>query len=409
MDYTIDAYRPIVGTNEIEEIKMLASKLEGVRMHNVNATFEGGGVAEILTRLVPLLKNLGIRATWDVIKGGDDFFQVTKAFHNALHGKHMDITQAMFDIFDRYTELNLDLFEHEADYYIIHDPQPAGLINKRKDFPNSHWAWRCHIDVSAPHTKLWDFLYGFVKQYDASIFTMPEFSKKLGIPQFLITPSIDPLADKNKDLDSRTIKSVLEKYGVDPDRPYVTQVSRFDRLKDPIGVIEAYRLVKKRNDLQLVLAGGGATDDPEGAAVLAEVQEAAGGDPDVKILELPPFSDIDINALQRGAAMVIQKSLKEGFGMTVTEGLWKGRPVIGGAVGGIKAQVINGVTGYTVYSVEGCAKRIEHLLHNPDLGDAMGRNGRELVRGRYLLTRHIKNYLLLMIEMNESLRSDFSV
>jgi trehalose synthase len=405
---TIDSYRRIIGANEVEEIKMLASMLEGRRMHNVNATFEGGGVAEILTRLVPLLNSLGVRASWDVIKGDTDFFEVTKAFHNALHGADVGITDGMFRIFDRYTRMNLDLFDKEADYYIIHDPQPVGLVRKRYEFPGSMWAWRCHIDVSSPNKKVWDFLDDEVEKYDASIFTMPQFSRELSIPQILITPSIDPLSDKNRDLDRKTIEKTLEKFDLDPGRPMISQISRFDRLKDPIGVIKAYKLVRKRMDCQLCLAGGGASDDPEGQAVLREVREAAGGDPDIKILELPPFSDVDINALQRASSVVLQKSLKEGFGMTVTEALWKGRPVIGGAVGGIKAQVINGVTGYLVHSIEGCAKRIEDLLRDPGKGDSMGANGRELVRSNYLLTRHVKNYLLLMIFMNRDLFRAFS-
>jgi len=409
MSNHIDDYRSVVGSNEIEEIKMLSRKLEGVRMLHVNSTPEGGGVAEILARLVPLLKGLGINATWDVIKGGDDFFNVTKIFHNALHGKSVKATKQMFDIFNKYTDFNCELFDVPADFYFIHDPQPVGLINIRDKFPDTHWIWRCHIDVSNPHKKIWEFLEKYVAGYDASIFSMPEFSRQLEIPQYLITPSIDPLADKNKDLDRKYIKSVMDKYEIDTDRPVVTQVSRYDRLKDPVGVIEAYKLVKKkRQDCQLVLAGGSAPDDPEGAEVLSEVKEKAGNDPDVKVLELPPFSDLEINALQRGSTIVLQKSLKEGFGLTVTEAMWKGKPVIGGAVGGIKSQIISGITGYLVYSVEGCAKRILQLLDNPDEMAAIGANAKELVRNRFLLTRHIKNYLLLMVGLNSTKSSLFS-
>ena len=403
----INEYRPVVGTNEIEEIRMLAGKLEGRKMLNVNSTPEGGGVAEILARLVPLLKSLGIDATWDVIKGGDDFFNVTKIFHNGLHGGKVKLTSKMFEIFESYNDLNCSLFDKESDFYIIHDPQPVGLIKMRENF-QGHWVWRCHIDVSTPNKRIWDFLQDYIVGYDASLFSMPQFSRRLPIPQFLVTPSIDPLSDKNRELDKKYISSVLEKYNIDPERPYITQISRFDRLKDPLGVIQAYKLVKKKKDCQLVLAGGGAPDDPEGAQVLEEVNEAAEGDDDVKILELPPFSDLEINALQRASTIVLQKSLKEGFGMTVTEGLWKGRPVIGGAVGGIKSQVINGVTGYLVYSVEGCAKRISELLDNPELGDRLGRNGKEMVRSRFLLTRHVKNYLLLMLGMKSTLNPLFT-
>lgn len=404
----IDDYRPVVGGNEIEEIKMLSSKLEGARMHNVNSTMGGGGVAEILARLVPLMKDIGIDATWDVIKGADEFYEVTKTFHNALHGKKERIDKKMFQIFEEYSRLNMDLFDKEADYYIIHDPQPLALAGVRDRFPDSRWVWRCHIDVSTPHKKLWDYLDDYVVKYDASIFTMPEFARQLKIPQFMITPSIDPLADKNKELDKKFIADTLEKYRIDPDRPIVTQVSRYDRLKDPIGVIEAFKLVRKKRDCQLVMAGGGASDDPEGAEVLAEVREVAGDDPDIKILELPPFSDLEINAFQRASDIVLQKSIREGFGLTVTEALWKGTPVIGGAVGGIKAQIINGLTGYLVYSVEGCAKRIDHLLRYPDMAKTIGENGRELVRSRFLLTRHIKNYLLLMLSTSYTSDPQFS-
>ncbi|HOO56727.1 MAG TPA: glycosyltransferase [bacterium] len=395
----IDEYRTIVGTNEIEEIKMLAGRLEGTRMHNVNSTAVGGGVAEILMRLIPLMRGLGIDATWETMSGADDFYAVTKAFHNGLHGKDVEIVDKMFEIFENYTQLNIDTFEKEADCYIIHDPQPVGLIRKKKENPGSKWVWRCHIDVSRPLPEIWDFLEKYVRDYDASIFSMPEFSQKLSIPQVLISPSIDPLSDKNRELDRKFIEQVFEKYGIDPDRPSITQVSRFDRLKDPVGVIEAYKLAKKRTDCQLVLAGGGATDDPEGKAVLDEVMAAADGDPDIKILELPPFSDLDINALQRGSSIVVQKSLREGFGLTVTEALWKATPVIGSAVGGIKSQIINGVTGYLVWSIEGCARRFEDILRDPEKSAVMARNGKELVRSRFLLTRHIKNYLMLMVKL----------
>ncbi|MEW6202282.1 MAG: glycosyltransferase [bacterium] len=406
MSFNINDYKQIAGSNEIEEIKLVAGRLEGVRMHNVNSTPSGGGVAEILARLIPLLRGIGIDATWDVIRGSEDFYQVTKAFHNALHGEKINLTDSMFEIFEHYTNLNLDLFDKEADCYLIHDPQPVGLIRKRSVSPASKWIWRCHIDVSRPDESIWGFISEDIEKYDATVFTMPEFSRPIPVPQFLVTPSIDPLADKNKELNGKTVMQVAEKYDLNPERPIITQVSRFDRLKDPIGVIKSYKLVKKRMDCQLVLAGGGAQDDPESCGVLDEIREAAGDDPDIKILELPPFSDIEINALQRASAIILQKSVREGFGLTVTEALWKGVPVIGSAVGGIKAQVINGVTGYLIYSIEGCAHRIEELLRDPEKGKTMGRNGKELVRSRFLITRHLKNYLLLMLALLKTLNRD---
>jgi trehalose synthase len=246
---------------------------------------------------------------------------------------------------------------------------------------------------------VWNFLKPYVEQYDASIFSMPDFSQQLSIPQYMIPPSIDPLADKNKDLPASAIQAVLQKYGVDPARPILTQISRFDRLKDPLGVIAAYRLVKRRYNCQLILAGGGASDDPEGAEVLREVQEQAEEDPDIHVLLLPPFSDLEINALVRGSTIVFQKSIKEGFGLTVSEALWKKKPVIGGAVGGIKLQIINGVTGFLVHSPEGAANRAQQLLADPSLRQAMSENGHEHVRQNFLLTRHVKDYLLAMLAL----------
>jgi trehalose synthase len=238
-----------------------------------------------------------------------------------------------------------------------------------------------------------------VERHDAAIFSMPEFSQSLGIPQYLVAPSIDPLSNKNRELDAQTVKETLGRHGIDPDRPVLTQISRFDRLKDPLGVISAYRLVKKRHDCQLVLAGGGATDDPEGEDVLREVMQQAGDDPDIHVILLPPLSDIEINALVRGSTIVLQKSVKEGFGLTVSEALWKGKPVIGGAVGGIKIQILNGVTGYLVHSPEGAANRALELLRDPALCRKLGENGRQHVKQNFLLTRHLKDYLLLMLAL----------
>jgi len=247
---------------------------------------------------------------------------------------------------------------------------------------------------------VWDFLTPYVRQYDAAIFSMPDFARELPIPQYMVAPSIDPLSDKNRELQQSYIDSTLAKYGIDPGRPVITQISRFDRLKDPLGVIAAYRLVKKRMDCQLVLAGGGASDDPEGAEVLREVMEAAAQDTDIHILLLPPFSDLEINALVRGSTIVLQKSIREGFGLTVSEALWKKKPVIAGAVGGIKLQVIDGITGFLVRSPEGAANRIIQLLRDEDLRTWLGRNGHEHVKQNFLLTRHLKDYLLIMLALD---------
>jgi len=388
----------LLGSEVIDELRVLADRARRYSLQNVNSTPVGGGVAEILTKMIPLLKELGVNATWDVIKGDQSFFNVTKAFHNALHGTPETITPEMLDTFRHTTAMNLEDFNFTGDVMLIHDPQPAGLIERKKE-GGRRWVWRCHIDVSTPQRSVWGFLREYVDQYDGSIFSMPDFSQRLRIPQYMVPPSIDPLSDKNKELPESYVAEVLAKYGLNPERPILTQISRFDRLKDPLGVIAAYRMVKKRRDCQLVLAGGGASDDPEGAQVLREVQEAAANDPDVHVLELPPFSDLEINALVRGSTIVLQKSLREGFGLTVTEALWKRKPVIGGAVGGIRLQIINGVTGYLVHSPEGAAQRILQLLDDKDLCRRLGENGYQHVKQNFLLTRHARDYLLVMLAL----------
>lgn len=390
-------YQEVVGPGVIDELKALSDRVTRRRLQHINSTSIGGGVAEILTRLVPLLRELGIEASWDVIKGDQNFYNVTKAIHNAVHGKGT-ITPQMIEIFRENQAMNLKEIRVTGDIMMIHDPQPAGLIELKKEF-GRNWVWRCHIDVSNPDPCVWDFLRPYVEQYDAAVFSMPEFSQQLPIPQFRIAPSIDPLSEKNRELYKGEVTSVLEKYKIDPDRPLLTQISRFDRLKDPLGVIEAYRLVKRRFNCQLLLAGGGADDDPEGAEVLREVREAASTDPDIHILLLPPFSDLEINALVRGSTVVIQKSLKEGFGLTVSEALWKGKPVVASAVGGIRLQVIDGITGFLVHSVEGTANQVALLLRDRRLRERLGENGRNHVKQNFLLTRHVRDYILTMLAL----------
>jgi trehalose synthase len=348
--------------------------------------------------MVPLLRELGVDTTWDVIKGDEAFFAVTKTFHNALHGQRETLSEEMFDIYQENTRRNLEEVDLSGDVVLVHDPQPAGLVTARQD--RQRWIWRCHIDVSSPDRWVWGFLRPLIDRYDAAIFSMPEFAQVLGIPQFLVAPSIDPFAPKNRDLDDDTIGKVLALHQIDPARPILTQISRFDRLKDPLGVIAAYRMVKHRQDCQLVLAGGGASDDPEGMIVLQEVREAAEGDPDIHVILLPPYSDTEINALVRASTIVVQKSLREGFGLTVAEALWKRKPVVAGAVGGIKIQVIDDLTGYLVHSPEGAAHRILQLLRDPERRRIMGENGYEHVRRNFLLTRHIKDYLLMMLAVD---------
>jgi len=390
----LEDYAPIIGRPELDEIRFLARQLQGKTVKMVNSTAVGGGVAEILNRLIPLLNELEIPTRWEVITGGNDFFEVTKGFHNALHGGDYHLTQQIQDIFLAYNEQNRQRMQFTEDLFVIHDPQPVGLIRSRSG-NRGRWIWRCHIDLSNPHRGVWDFLKPMVEQYDAAIFSAPAFTRQLGIPQYLFYPSIDPLSEKNRELDENYVNKVCDDFGIDRLRPIITQISRFDRLKDPVGVIEAYKLVKKYADCQLVLAGGGATDDPEGAVVLQEVMDAAGDDPDIIILNLPPWSALEINALQRASTVIVQKSLKEGFGLTVTEGLWKNKPVVAGAVGGIPTQIIHKLTGVLVHSVEGCAYQIRYLLTHPEFAAQLGKNGREHAKENFLITVNLKRWLLL--------------
>jgi trehalose synthase len=284
---------------------------------------------------------------------------------------------------------NLDL---EADAVLIHDPQPAPLIAFRK---NGTWIWRCHIDVSNPQKETWTSMRGYLDRYNAAVFSVAMFAQPMGLDEFLVPPSIDPVSEKNRELAPRELQETADKFQIPPDRPVLLQFSRFDRFKDPIGVIKAYRMVKKYNDCILVLAGSPASDDPEGAAVLQEVKQYAADDPDIRVLLLPPFSDRDVNGLQRLATVILQKSLKEGFGLTVAEAMWKAKPVIGGAVGGIPLQIVHGVTGFLVQSVEGAAFRIRQFLTNPDMGRRMGERAREYIRDNFLITRQVRDYLAL--------------
>ena len=392
----LEDYAAVVGQAEIHELRELAMRLSGRRVKMVNSTAVGGGVAEILNRLVPLLNELGVQTQWDVLKGGNDFFAVTKAFHNALHGESCECRPEWFDLFLTVNEENRRQMGFDEDFIVIHDPQPLALVQAREG-RNNRWVWRCHIDLSQPNAQVWNFLRPFVEKFDAAVFSAPAFTQSLPIPQYLFYPSIDPLSDKNRELPPEFIQNVLERFQVDPKRPILTQISRFDRLKDPVGVVQAYRKVRKYFDCQLVLAGGGATDDPEGDLVFREVQEAAQTDPDIHILNLPPWSHLEINALQRASTIVIQKSLREGFGLTVAEALLKKKPVVASAVGGIPVQVIHKVTGVLAHSIEGTAYQIRFLLSNPDFARRLGENGYEHVKENFLLTHNIRRYLLLFL------------
>lgn len=391
-------YEPIVGKDVIDELALLAEKAKGFVVQNVNSTAVGGGVAEILNRMVPLLQELGVQARWDVIKGGEKFYKVTKKFHNALHGKAEDITADDFTTFLETAEMNCRSMELTGNILFIHDPQPIGLVNRKNEL-QCKWIWRCHIDVSNPDERVWSFLRPFIDRYDASVFSAPPFSQELPIHQYLISPSIDPLSDKNKELPQATIDSVLNRFNIDAEKPIVTQVSRFDYLKDPLGVIEAFEMVQRHIDCQLILAGGEATDDPESTEVLAKVRDRAAGNKDIHVLAIPSGSDIEINAIQRASAVVVQKSIKEGFGLTVSEALWKGRPVVASAVGGITLQVAHKYSGLLCHSIEGASYSIKQLLQSPEYAKRLGRNGQEHIRQNFLLTRHLRDYLLLFLSL----------
>lgn len=394
----IKQYSGIAPKGDLLLIQKLCKALRGRSFLHINSTKEGGGVAEILQRMIPLLQDLGIDARWEVIEGDAKFFDFTKKTHNALQGNQEKFTREMWDYYYEVNKRNRKNLDLDADAVLIHDPQPAPLIDfrrrptkKRKNI----WMWRCHIDVSNPMNAVWTNLKKYVEKYDAAIFSVTKFVKSLPIDEFIVTPSIDPLSDKNRDLTVKEIDEIGEKFNIPRDKPIILQVSRFDRFKDPIGVINAYKIVKKYNECRLILAGSPATDDPEGEAILEEVREYAGNDDDIHILLLPPDYHKEINALQRMSDVILQKSIKEGFGLTVSEAMWKEKPIIGGAVGGIPLQIVHGVTGFVVHSVEGAAFRIRQFLNNPDMARRMGQQGREYVRNNFLLTRQIRDYLSL--------------
>ncbi|PLX31106.1 MAG: glycosyl transferase family 1 [Ignavibacteria bacterium] len=401
---SIDSYAAITGNDVIEKLRQIAKPLQGMKVVHVNSTRIGGGVAEILHKMVPLMNDLGLDTHWEVLQGNAEFYQCTKGFHNAIQGNPVHLPESLLKAYEQTNAENAEMLRpalEDADIVIIHDPQPAPLL---KHFPDrkGKWIWRCHIDASRPYRPVWKYLRSFLTDYDASIWSLSDFAQPLPHPQYLIPPSIDPLSDKNVDLEMKEIRETRERFELDPERPLITQISRFDRFKDPVGVVQAYRLAKRfTHGLQLVLAGGGATDDPEGDAVLNEVYEAAASDPDVHILLLPADAHRTINALQRMSDIVLQKSTKEGFGLTVTEALWKGRPVIGGNTGGIRLQVINHHTGFLVSTPEGAALRTRYLLNHRDLMEDMGSKARQYVRDNFLLTRHIAEYFNLMVLLSD--------
>ena len=391
-------YASLATRGLMDEIRRLAEPLQGKRVLHLSATAFGGGVAEINYTLIPLMQDAGLDVEWRIIKGADDFFAVTKTIHNALQGDPHGLTREQEQIFRHYQALNAEEFEDEYDYVIIHDPQPAGLIDF---FPDSdaRWIWRCHIDLSEPNPQVLGFLAPSLERYDGTVFHMPEFvPKHLNLRQaFIWPPAIDPLTPKNMALSAEDAAYVVDQFGIHVERPLLTQISRFDPWKDPLGVIDAYRLVRQTHpDVQLALVGSMAHDDPEGWDFYNRTVAHAAGDPDIFILSnLNNIGSVEVNAFQVHSAAVIQKSIREGFGLTVSEALWKARPMVGGRVGGIVAQIEDGVTGWLVDTPGECADACREILDDPAEARQRGYRGKEVVRRKFLTPRLLRDWLAL--------------
>jgi trehalose synthase len=386
----IDDYKPLVGAEIIERIRAKAKSLQDLHVVNVNSTYYGGGVSQLLSSETLLLNSLGIRTGWRVIQGSPDFFSVTKKIHNALQGYKINLTDRKMQLYEDVIYENSIRNHLDHDVVIVHDPQPLPMINYyRKDCP---WIWRCHIDLSSPNKNLWNYLVQFVEKYDAVVLSNKDYKQNLETPQLFFMPAIDPFTITNRELRQHEIDERLKHYHIPTDLPLVVQVSRFDRWKDPEGVIQAFKLARKEADCTLVLLGNVATDDPEGE----EVYRSLLGYREERIIILTVQDGALVNALQRRAAVVLQKSIREGFGLTVAEAMWKGTPVIGGNVGGIRYQIQDGINGFLVSSTEEAAHRIVQLIKDRELREHMGRQAKESVRQRFLLTRYLEQYLDLI-------------
>jgi len=394
MRLSLNDYKDIIGEESIENIYQEATSLSDKHVEHVNSTFYGGGVAEILNSLTLLMNDVGIKTGWRLLKGNPDFFNVTKKFHNSLQGEDIVLSENKKRVYLETNEVNSIIMHiKSADCIIIHDPQPLPLINFYKK--TQSWIWRCHIDLSEPNKVLWDYLKQFIVKYDSVIVSMEKYRKDdLDKPHEIIAPSIDPLTTKNKFISDPDVKSYLSRFNIELDKPIISQISRFDKWKDPLGVINAFKIVKKEIDCKLVLLGSMASDDPEGDTIYNNIMELVKSDKDIIVINFA--DDYLVNCLQRASDVVIQKSLKEGFGLTVTEALWKGTPVVAGNVGGIPLQVIDGKNGYLVNNVEECADRVVKLLKNKKLREEMGKLGIEHVKNNFLITRHLMDYIRLL-------------
>src|SRR6266705_4855038 len=395
----IEDYEQLIGSESVERIREKAGKLKGLRVANFNSTYHGGGVAEMISSLTLLMNSLGLRTEWRVIQGTADFFSITKKMHNALQGGKIDLSGIKKEIFEQviYENSVRNFLEH--DFVIVHDPQPLPLIEHYKK--KCRWIWRCHVDLSRPHLQMWKYLRRWIDKYDAVIVSCPEYKQEMKPPQRVFMPAIDPFTIKNRELSDDEIDERLGHYKVPTDLPLVVQISRFDPWKDPEGVVQAFKLARKKVDARLVLLGNFATDDPEGREIFESLCACQGE----HILILTSGDDTAlVNALQTRAAVVLQKSLREGFGLTVTEAMWKGTPVIGGNVGGIRYQIENGVNGFLVSSIEEAAECIVRLLKDEKLCEEIGQKARETVREKFLLTRYVEQYLDLFSAFDKHFR-----
>ncbi len=395
---SLAAYEAVAGAEAIDEIRRLAEPLRGARVLHVNATKYGGGVAELLPTLAGLMNDVGLQAEWRVIPGSDAFFNVTKRIHNGLQGMTVPFGAEDQRVYDEANRRFAEAFEGDYDFVVIHDPQPAAI---RRELPNAQgkWVWRCHIDLSTTNADVWSFLQPSVERYDAAIFTLPDYVQHdlTGPWLAFIAPSIDPLSPKNATLEPSLLDDVVFRFGLDPHRPLLLQVSRFDPWKDPMGVIDVYRAAKREvPDVQLALVASMASDDPEGMRIYKDVLRYAGTDPDLAILSnLDGVGSLEVNAFQRSSEVVLQKSIREGFGLTVSEALWKGVPVVGGRVGGIPMQIGRDECGRLVTTNDEAAMACLELLRDSGLRHALGLAGRERVRRLFLSTRNLQDYLAL--------------
>jgi trehalose synthase len=394
----LEDYRRVAPPGVVDIILTLADRVRGRRFLHLSGGRFGSGPAEILQTLVPIMSDLGIDAAWEITGGDPGFYTTAATLQASLRGSERVLTDEALDHFVEMNRVNAKKLTLEADLVCVHDVQPATLIAHRAE--RGRWVWACHFDASRPQRRAWTFFRPFVNQYDAAVFALPSFSRRLGVPKFVIHPSIDPLSDKNRDLAPREIADVLRALSVPTDKPLLVQIGAFTAAEDPLGVVNAYRMVKKHHDARLVLAGTSA-GEPDSLAILRELRETAHGDADILIRELPPDASLQINALQRAATIVLQKSVRESFGIGAAEAMWKGKPVIGGFVGGLPQQIVYDVTGYTVSSVEGAAFRLRHLLNAPELIARMGAAGREHVRRSFLITRQLLDYMALLIHLTQ--------